>query len=396
MRVIGKKMATGLLGGVLSIVPVSKASANKLAYSMAGDINSNTAMLKVSEKLNGVSKDTYDASKKFVNSPSKSSKASKAAQQVPPKNINIEKFLIESGSKLVANTNKSKIYEISKATALKLEFHTVEGIGDYITKIEMAVPKTANVKIADCSIACTLKPTFEESAGLRDDKWTTVFVKGSRLPKSIELHQTTTSEGKALCTLYTQFLQTSEKGFSKIHFSETHFIVNNGIEKFKYTKEFTKGFADSNKGKITIDKAEFEGWKNSFLEDFEELYERSSVKTKKAELQKEAKVKATNAANKAIKDELKEKIASKEREIALYKSLVQTQEQIRNGYMQTAMIESDFSMKQMYMNLATAADTKIKELNKIINNLSNEKAKLIEQLEKIEVPEVKVPRFSLG
>lgn len=142
MNTIGRKLAYGVLGTILTITPVAKLKAQKTAVSAAGKLHTSTIMATAGDKLKGLRTDVYNASKNIAADSLKAINTEKAAEASTG---------IKNAS-LIKQTQNSNIFEVTKESLLdsrvldvtkdqRSQFRSNLLSDPSIKHVKMAIPK---------------------------------------------------------------------------------------------------------------------------------------------------------------------------------------------------------------------------------------------------------------
>ena len=264
MRIINKKIAVGVLGGVLSIIPIQKAMAPKAANAATKNLQP-TTVTKATENLKGIAGDTFDASKKLVKKTSKGQNAVATVAETKAAVVkfgfgDFDKVLAASNAKLIAATKDSKIFEIPIGMAYKLKsgavMTTITRNANEITSIKIAVPKIDNVGLKDCPVARTMIPSSSEtpSGSVISETKRIILLQGDAEPIVAKFEKSTLVDGKSYCENYYSEATNSGIGVLKSMKNDgsvrSKFVMSHEGEKFnsatfeKYKKEMIGNFVE--------------------------------------------------------------------------------------------------------------------------------------------------------
>jgi len=231
MRIISKRFATGILGTILSVIPMAQAGAQKAATSST-KFHSSKVLAAAGEHLKGAAKDTY----KFSATSSKKATKSNVSNELRGiKNLVTAPAIAPKGARLIKETQKARFYALDNK-ALSNLLGDVENQLDTasIDEIAIKVPKTQvngnrNFRnlLSRCSIKKQYKPQWSKDTNGKDIKSTFITYLTGEKTMSTKLVQTDiTSDGSYKAQNYFYKLGKGEDGTSKVDaavaFSETH------------------------------------------------------------------------------------------------------------------------------------------------------------------------------
>ena len=251
MRIIGKNMAMGLIGGILSLTPMASKAQSRVT-------NEARAVAQYSKKpLQSLATDTINLSKKFTKPAVKTASATFLDT--------FSKTLTKYGSTISSVTEKSTIYNVTKEAAQSLRLPYIDELPGNLEHIKMAIPKAnKNLTVADCPVSYTFGKEYKTYAdGGKANIRVILLTKGEGNPVFINVENYSLPKGKAFQKEYYVPGVDSKTGKEvKYGFSETHIVRNDGSESFEYRVLETEQ---------TLGKAEFEENKQFMIKGFEEL-----------------------------------------------------------------------------------------------------------------------------